>query len=139
MGQIRDIMEKNVITINHDKTAHDAAKIMNEKDISFLVVIKDGNPIGVVTERDFVGRIAAEDKKASEIPLSEITSMKFRWVEPMTKIEDAVQKMLNNNIRRLIVLENEKLVGIITQTDLTSYLRSKLLIEGTMKDIGSKA
>jgi len=139
MGQIRDIMEKNVITINHDKTAHDAAKIMNEKDISFLVVMKDGNPIGVVTERDFVGRIAAEDKKASEIPLLEITSMKFRWVEPMTEIEDAVQKMLNSNIRRLVVLENEKLAGIITQTDLTSYLRSKLLIEGTMKDIGSKA
>ncbi len=139
MGQIRDIMEKNVITINHDKTAHDAAKIMNEKDISFLVVMKDGNPIGVVTERDFVGRIAAEDKKASEIPLLEITSMKFRWVEPMTEIEDAVQKMLNNNIRRLVVLENEKLAGIVTQTDLTSYLRSKLLIEGTMKDIGSKA
>ena len=139
MGQIRDIMEKNDITINHDKTAYDAAKIMNEKDISFLVVIKDGTPIGVVTERDFVGRVAAEDKKASEIPLSEITSMKFRWVEPMTEIEDAVQKMLNNNIRRLIVLENEKLVGIVTQTDLTSYLRSKLLIEGSMKDIGSKA
>jgi len=139
MGQIRDIMEKNVITINHDKTAYDAAKIMNEKDISFLVVIKDGNPIGVITERDFVGRIAAEDKKASEIPLSEITSMRFRWVEPMTEIEDAVQKMLNNNIRRLIVLENEKLAGIITQTDLTSYLRSKLLIEGAMKDIDSKA
>lgn len=139
MGQIRDIMEKNVITINHDKTAHDAAKIMNEKDISFLVVMKDESPIGVVTERDFVGRIAAEDKKASEIPLLEITSMKFRWVEPMTEIEDAVQKMLNSNIRRLVVLENEKLAGIITQTDLTSYLRSKLLIEGTMKDIGSKA
>jgi len=63
MSQIRDIMEKNVITINHDKTAYDAAKIMNERDISFLVVIKDGNPIGVVTERDFVGKIAAEDKK----------------------------------------------------------------------------
>jgi len=64
--------------------------------------------------------------------------MKFRWVEPMTEIEDAIQKMLNNNIRRLIVLENEKLVGIVTQTDLTSYLRSKLLIDGAMKDISSK-
>ena len=52
MSQIRDIMEKNVITINHDKTAYDAAKIMNEKDISFLVVIKDGNPIGVYDQWD---------------------------------------------------------------------------------------
>ncbi len=44
MGQIRDIMEKNVITIEHDKSSLDAAKLISEKDISFLVVVKDGKP-----------------------------------------------------------------------------------------------
>ena len=136
MGQIRDIMEKNVITIGHDKSSLDAAKLISEKDISFLVVVKDGNPIGVVSERDFVRKISAEDKQSSKIPLSEIMSFKFRWVDPTTEIEEAVQKMLNHNIRRLLVLENEKLVGVITQTDLASFLRSKLLIEGTVKNIG---
>ena len=63
-------------------------------------------------------------------------SFKFRSVDPTTEIEEAVQKMLNHNIRRLLVLENEKLVGVITQTDLASFLRSKLLIEGTVKNIG---
>lgn len=136
MGQIRDIMEKNVITIGDDKSSLDAAKLISEKDISFLVVVKDGNPIGVVSERDFVRKITAEDKQSSKIPLSEIMSFKFRWVDPTTEIEEAVQKMLNHNIRRLLVLENEKLVGVITQTDLASFLRSKLLIEGTVKNIG---
>jgi len=135
MGQVRDIMQKNVITIEHDKSALDAAHLISEKDISFLVVMKDVKPIGVVTEKDFVRKIASNDKQASKIPLSDIMSYKFRWVEPSTEIEDAVQKMLNNNIRRLIVLENEKLVGVITQTDLASFLRSKLLIEGTVKNI----
>jgi len=138
MGQIRDIMKKNVITIQEDTSALDAAKLIAEKDISFLVIVKDGKPIGVITERDFVRKIAAQDKQASLIPLSEIMSYKFRWVEPSTEIEDAVQKMLNHNIRRLIVLENEKLVGVITQTDLADFLRSKLLIEGTVKNIGSE-
>jgi CBS domain-containing protein len=137
MGQVRDIMQKNVITIQEDKTALDAAKLISEKDISFLVIIKDEKPIGVITERDFVRKIDAEDKNASHIPLSKIMSYKFRWVEPSTDIEDAVQKMLNHNIRRLIVLENEKLVGVITQTDLADFLRSKLLIEGTVKNIDS--
>jgi CBS domain-containing protein len=100
-------------------------------------VVKDDNPIGVVSERDFVRKIVAENKQASDIPLSKIMSYKFRWVEPTTEIEDAVQKMLNHNIRRLVVLENEKLVGVITQTDLASYLRSKLLIEGTVKNLGN--
>jgi len=137
MGQVRDIMQKNVITIEENKSALDAAKLITEKDISFLVILKDDKPIGVITERDFVRRIAAEDKNASQIPLSKIMSYKFRWVEPSTDIEDAVQKMLNHNIRRLIVLENEKLVGVITQTDLADFLRSKLLIEGTVKNIDS--
>ncbi len=136
MGQIRDIMEKNVITIEDDKSSLDAARLINEKDISFLVVVKDGIPIGVVSERDFVRKIVAENTQASDIPLSKIMSYKFRWVEPTTEIEDAVQKMLNHNIRRLLVLENKKLVGVITQTDLASYLRSKLLIEGTVKNLG---
>ena len=138
MGQVRDIMQKNVITIQEDKSALDAAKLISEKDISFLVIVKYDKPIGVITERDFVRKIAAQDKQASLIPLSEIMSYKFRWVEPSTEIEDAVQKMLNHNIRRLIVLEDEKLVGVITQTDLTDFLRSRLLIEGTVKNIGSE-
>jgi len=138
MGQVRDIMKKNVITIQEDKSALDAAKLISEKDISFLVIEKNDKPIGVITERDFVRKIAAQDKQASLIPLSEIMSYKFRWVEPSTKIEDAVQKMLNHNIRRLIVLEDEKLVGVITQTDLTDFLRSRLLIEGTVKNIESE-
>ena len=135
MGQVRDIMQKNVITIEHDKSARDAAHQISEKDISFLVVRKDSKRIGVVTEKDFVRKIASNDKQASKIPLAEIMSYKFRWVEPSTEIEDAVQKMLNNNIHRLIVLENEKLVGVITQTDLAGFLRSQLLIEGTLKNI----
>ena len=137
MGKVRDIMNKNVISINQDKNSLEAAKLLYEKDISFLVVIKDEKPVGVVSERDFVRKITAENKLASEVPLSEIMSHKFRWVEPNTDIEDAVQKMLNSNIRRLLVLENEKLVGVITQTDLTEFLRNKLLIEGTIKNIDS--
>ena len=126
MGQIRDIMEKNVITIENDKTAQEAAEIIAEKDISFLVVINDGIPQGVLSESDFVRKIAAADKKSSEIKVSDIMSYKFRSVDPTTTIEDAVQKMLNKNIRRLLVTDNEKLVGVITQTDLASYLRDQL-------------
>ena len=138
MAHVRDIMQKNVITIEYDKTAHDAAVILKEKEISFLVILKDGKPIGIVSERDMVKKIAAEDAKASSIPLEEIMSKKFRWVTPDAVIESAVQKMLNNNIRRLLVLENENLVGVITQTDLTEFLRSKLLINGTLDNIESE-
>ena len=137
MGQIRDIMCKDVITIEDDKSAADAAKIISENDISFLVIIKNGLPIGVLSEKDFVRKLAAENKNASDTQISEIMSYKFRWVEPTTSIEDAIQKMLNNNIRRLLVLEDGKLVGVITQTDLAAYLRDQLLVDGTIKSINT--
>ena len=135
MGQIRDIMEKDVITIENDKNAQDAAKIIAEKDISFLVIMNDGIPQGVLSESDFVRKVVAENKKASEIKISEIMSYKFRSVGPTTTIEDAIQKMLNNNIRRLLILDDDKLVGVITQTDLASYLRDQILVDGTIKSI----
>ena len=135
MAQIRDIMEKNVVTIEDDKTALDAAHLISEKDVSFLVIMKNNIPIGVLSESDFVKRLAADDKKASEVIVSEIMSSNFRWVEPETEIEDAIQKMLNNNIRRLVILDDSKLAGVITQTDLTGFLRDKLLVDKTIKNI----
>ena len=138
MAHVRDIMQKNVITIEHNKTAHDAASILKEKEISFLVIIKDEKPIGVVSERDVVQKVVAQDQKASSVLIEDIMSKKFRWVSPDTPIEDAVQKMLNNNIRRLIILEDEKLVGVITQTNLAEFLRSKILINGMLDNIDSE-
>ena len=138
MTLVRDIMEKNVITINHDKTALDASTILREKEISFLVIMKDDKPAGIVSERDIVQKIAAEDLKPSKVDLENIMSKKFKWVTPDTEIDFAVQKMLNNNIRRLIVLEKENLVGVITQTNLAEFLRSKLLINATVEKLESE-
>jgi len=128
-------MEKNVVTIEDNKTALDAALLISEKDVSFLVIMKDSSPVGVLSESDFVKRLAANDKKASTVIISEIMSSKFRWVEPETELEDAIQKMLYNIIRRLLILDDDKLVGVLTQTDLTEFLRNKLLVDQTVKNI----
>ena len=135
MAKVRDIMQKNVITIESVKKAQDAAIILKEKDISFLVVVKEGKPIGIVSERDIVRKIVADNNDAQTTQLEIIMSKNFKWVEPNASIESAVQKMLNNNIRRLVVLENENLAGVITQTDLTEFLRSKILINATIEKI----
>jgi CBS domain-containing protein len=131
-------MGKNVITIDYNKTALDASVILKEKEISFLVIMKEGKIVGIVSESDIVRKIAAKDLNSSQIQLEDIISKNFKWVESDLEIEDAVQKMLNSSIRRLIVLENEKLVGVITQTNLAEFLRSKLLINATVDNIDSE-
>ena len=100
MGQVRDIMQKNVITIQENKSALDAAKLISEKDISFLVIVKDEKPIGVITERDFVRKIAVQDKQASLTPLSEIMSYKFRWVKPAPGLPVRRRPVANSRTRR---------------------------------------
>ena len=137
MAKVRDIMQKNVITIESEKKSLDAAIILKEKEISFLVVVNESKPVGIVSERDIIRKIVADNKDAAVTSLEAIMSKKFKWVEPNSSIESAVQKMLNNNIRRLVVLENEKLAGVITQTDLTEFLRSKILINATIENIES--
>ena len=134
MSQVRDIMQKKVITIELQKTVQDAAVILKEKHISFLVVVKDSKPVGVISERDIVRKIVAESVDSKSTQLEVIMSKNFKWVEPNASIESAVQKMLNNNIRRLVVLEDENLAGVITQTDLTEFLRSKILINATVEN-----
>ena len=86
MAQIRDIMEKDVVTIEDDKTALDAARLISEKDVSFLVIMKNSIPVGVLSESDFVKRLAADDKKASEVIVSEIMSSNFRWAVSYTHL-----------------------------------------------------
>ncbi|MDB4342392.1 CBS domain-containing protein [Nitrosopumilus sp.] len=137
MAKVRDIMQKNVITIESEKKSLDAAIILKEKEISFLVVVNESKPVGIVSERDIIRKIVANNKDAAVTSLEAIMSKKFKWVEPNSSIESAVQKMLNNNIRRLVVLENDKLAGVITQTDLTEFLRSKILINATIESIES--
>ena len=132
MAHVRDIMGKNVITVEQGSTALDAARLLREKEISFLAVVKDDQPVGIVTERDFVQKLVAQNRLPGQVPLGEIMSEKFRWVTPDSTVEEAVQKMLNNNIRRLLVLDGGRLAGVVTQTDLAEFLRSKLLINGTV-------
>ena len=132
MAHVRDIMSRGVITIPLGKAALEAAKMLRDHDISFLVTMDGERPAGVLTERDIVRKIAAEDGTSSDVTVDQIHTKTFLSADPSTRIEVAVQKMLNANVRRLVVLEGDRLVGVITQTDLASFLRSRLLINGTI-------
>jgi CBS domain-containing protein len=134
---VRDIMTKNIVMIDHDKTALDAAKIMTEKGISSLFVVKDNHPIGIVTERDFIKKICAKELSIAEVKMSDIMSKIITTADPDTPIEVAIQRMVNHKIRRLPIMENGRLVGIITVTDLAKHLRTTLLLEGALSDSNS--
>jgi len=131
---VRDIMTKHIEMIDHDKSALEAAKTMAEKGISSLFVIKDGQPVGIVSERDFIKKICAKERPIAQVRIEEIMSKILTTAEPETPIEVAVQRLVNHKIRRLPIMEEGKLVGIVTVTDLAKYLRTTLLLEGALSD-----
>jgi CBS domain-containing protein len=129
---VKDIMTKEVVTIDGTKTALDAAKLMSEKGISSLIVVKEGLPEGIITERDFIKKVCSKELEISKVNIFEIMSRIRTFAEPDTPIEVAVQRMANKRIRRLPVMQQGQVVGIITVTDLAKYLRRILLLDGAL-------
>jgi len=130
---VRDIMSKNIVSIEQNKTALEAARLMTERSISSLIVhADDESAIGILTERDFLSKVCSKDLQASNIKIADIMSRIEISAQPNTPIEVAVQRMINNKIRRLPVMESGKVVGIITVTDMAKALRKTLLIDGVL-------
>jgi CBS domain-containing protein len=129
---VRDIMTKDIVTIDEGETALEAARIMSQRGISSLIVVRDGVPKGIITERDFVKKVCAKQLEASEIKIGNLMSRIRTVADPDTPIQVAVQRMANQGIRRLPIIQEGNVVGIITVTDLARYLRTILLLEGAL-------
>jgi signal-transduction protein with cAMP-binding, CBS, and nucleotidyltransferase domain len=131
---VSQIMTRQVVTINFNKSALDAALLMKEKRISSLIVQDDADKsLGIITERDFVKRVCADDKKSSDVKISELMSKIQTFAQPDTPVDVAVQRMINNRIRRLPVISDGKVIGIITVTDLAKELRRIMLTKGIVE------
>jgi predicted transcriptional regulator len=96
----------------------DAVKIMNQHGIGCLVVMKNGSPIGIVTERDLLKKVLAESKNPKKIRVKEIMSKPLIVGKPDIKIEEVFKLMFERKIKKLPIVEDGKLLGLVTFTDL---------------------
>jgi CBS domain-containing protein len=135
---VRDIMTKDLLTISEKDTALKAAQLMSEKGVSSLIVISDEQPIGIITERDFIKKVCLKELKLSNVKVGDMMSKIRTSASPDTTIDVAVQRMVNNRIRRLPIIENGNLVGIITVTDLAKHLRTILLLNRALSHHSSQ-
>src|SRR5215203_6638784 len=129
---VRNIMTKEVVTIDISRGAAEAARLMTDKHISSVIVVDKEEPIGIITERDFVKKICSRELEISKVNVGEIMSRILTFAGPDTSIDVAIQRMLNHNIRRLPILSEGKVIGIITVTDLAKHLRTELLLQATL-------
>lgn len=126
--RVREAMNKSVITISPDATVAEAAKLMADKNIGCVVVVENEKPVGIVTERDITYCVAATDMKPSLVKVRDIMTRKLITISPDALLVDASKKMVKHNIRRLPVIENDRLVGIISNKDILAIAPGQIEI-----------
>ena len=135
MPTVKDLMTKDVLTIEANKTVTEAATLMSQKDVGDLIVMEKSTPVGIVTERDFVRRVLAEGKPTNT-KVSDVMSTPLKVIDPEAPIKEAARRMVSKGIRRLAVIKDNKLVGIITVTDFARHLGKKTFSDGILEAMG---
>jgi len=115
---VKDIMITPVVTIDAEKTVKQAGELMKKTRKGCLIVTKKGKPIGIVSDSDIIKRVVAKNLLPSKIKVKEVMSSPLITIGPNEEILEAVRKMKKNNIHRLPVIENQKLVGILSLSDI---------------------
>jgi len=124
---VQDVMSKDIITISPSEGLLSAAMTMCEKNISCILVLYNDTLTGILTETDLLKRIASREKDYRKITIAETMSSPVQTVSADSYVLEAIRVMEEKHIKRLPVLEEKRLVGIITQTNLTRLLASSVL------------
>ncbi len=122
MVRVCELMVKEVITIEAERTALESVRMMAEKEHESLVVLEHGRPAGMVTERDLVRRIVAEGQDPTRVRVSGVMSKPLITIDPDAQISAAARVMMESKVRRLPVIKDGKLVGMLTSTDYVRFL-----------------
>jgi CBS domain-containing protein len=116
--KVKDVMDKNVVSVDSVATVDDAIKKMIQNKVWSLLVDKRGLPDGVVTERDIIRRCLAKGMVPGKTPVGSISSSPLITIGPDASIREAMDLMAGKDIRRLFVVEKGKIIGRVTQTEL---------------------
>ena len=117
---VKDVMNKKVIYVKSESNVKDVASIMVDNNIGCAVVKKNDKVVGIVTDRDILTKIAKNDLDITSTPVEDIMTRYVIYTSPDTALEKAASLMIGKNVKKLPVLKNDRLVGIITTTDIVT-------------------
>jgi CBS domain-containing protein len=135
MPSVKDIMTKEVVTVDVNKSVFEAAQLMTTKSLGCLIVVDKGLPVGIITERDLVRRIVAK-RSSVDLRVVEVMTKTLVAVNPDTSLKEAARVMSTNKIRRLPVLKQNQLVGIVVASDFVRNLGKRTTAEEILDALG---
>jgi signal-transduction protein with cAMP-binding, CBS, and nucleotidyltransferase domain len=124
---IGEIMTTRIETIGLEDNAQEAARKMKHKNVSSLVVVdKNDQAVGIVTERDLVREVCVQDANSDQHIIKHIMSSPIVTIDPNSSVETAANVMMQNKVRHLVIVNEKKTLGIITATNFVNYLNQHL-------------
>jgi CBS domain-containing protein len=115
---IRDVMTSNPCTIDAEKSVAYAAKMMLEEDVGLAPIVEGDRLIGMLTDRDIATRVAAEGRDPDQVKVRDVASKQLITIGPQQDLDEALRKMAKHQVRRLPVVEDGRLVGVVAQADI---------------------
>jgi CBS domain-containing protein len=134
---VRDVMTPGVRTVRASQSLAEAAEVMKGEDVGSVPVVEEGRLAGIVTDRDIVTRAVAERRDPQAVKVDEIASRELVTVEADQDLDEALALMARHQVRRLPVVEQGRLVGMLAQADIALEAKEKKVGE-TVEEI-SKA
>jgi len=122
---VKDIMKKDIISINYNETIRKACDIYRDEKIGCLIVTDKEDIVGLITERDLIERTICMDRDPNTAKVSEIMSKNIKTIDQNQRLEKAIGMLKENKIKKLPVTSNDELVGILTLTDI-AYSRPSM-------------
>lgn len=124
VNQILAVKGKNVWVVSPDDTVFHALQLLAEKNIGALVVMEDNNVVGILSERDYARKVILKGKSSMNTPVREIMTEKVLFVGPNQTVADCMALMTDKHIRHLPILENDRVVGVISIGDVVKAIIS---------------
>lgn len=118
---VKDIMNKSIISVDSSLTVNETAKMMEDARVGAVIVMENNTPIGIVTDRDFAIKVVAHAYQITT-PIKQIMSSPLIATSPDETVLMAADLMNSRDIRKLPVIDNDQVVGIVTSTDLVKQL-----------------
>ena len=118
---VKDIMTKAIISVNTETTVFQVAKMMEQSGIGAVLVKKNGNLSGIITDRDYATKIVSHNL-SSDTPVATIMSSPLITINYNESISAAAERMTDKKIRKLAVTDNGNIIGLVTSTDLVTQL-----------------
>lgn len=120
--QLLDDKGRDVWTIDPDMSVYNALKLMADKGIGALVVVKNERPLGIISERDYARKVILHGKTSQEALVSEIMTAPVLCARLQQSVEECMAIMTEKRVRHLPVIENDKLIGIVSIGDLVKAI-----------------